>query len=143
MVLRVPATAVGVIGGLDAGLVMHTGLLGGWTAACRHLHAVVELSEELLHGRRCLLLLSKRDINLAMVPLYQIGDSGGASSLRSLVHALRGEEVLLCGRVLGRSGVIRRAESRECLLVTVIGGALGEPFLEHVLRVLLVEVRVA
>ena len=121
MVLRVPAPAVGVIGGLDAGLVMNTGLLRGRTAACRRLHAVVELGEELLHGRRCLLLLSKRDINLALVPMYQIGDSGGAYSLRSLVHALRGEKVLLCGRILGRCGVIRWAESGKCLLVTVIG----------------------
>ena len=56
-----------------------------------------------------------------MVPLYQIGDSGGCCSLRSLIHALRGEEVLLCSRVLGGSGVIRWAKSRECLLMTVIG----------------------
>ena len=50
MVLRVPATTVGVIGGLDAGLVVRAGLLGGCTAPCRHLHALVKLGEELLHG---------------------------------------------------------------------------------------------
>ena len=50
MVLSVPAGSTMVIRGLNAGLVMHAGLLGGWTATSRHLHAIVELGEELLHG---------------------------------------------------------------------------------------------
>ena len=99
------------IRGLDSGLmvwVIRTGLLrhsccycATGSCCCSHLHAIVELSEELLHGRRLLLLLTKPCIALTIVPLDQITKAGSrsATSLHSLIHALGREEIFLSGGV--------------------------------------------